>query len=220
MPKRLDTKLDGLVLIEPEVHGDERGFLVETYRDELWRQLGADIQTAQENHSRSGANILRGLHFQTSPGQAKLVRARLNGANLGADPGKIVSDLFATPPWDLPALLFADPAQGQKLLTAGLDFGSDAALTRFMVDNARRLGSAGKILFPIPNRRLSKRLYRLRAETLLVWGRADKLVPPVYAARWQEALPGARLAWIENAGHMLPLEQPAAVAGAVAKFLA
>jgi dTDP-4-dehydrorhamnose 3,5-epimerase len=74
MPKRLDTKLDGLVLIEPEVHGDERGFLVETYRDELWRQLGADIQTAQENHSRSGANILRGLHFQTSPGQAKLVR--------------------------------------------------------------------------------------------------------------------------------------------------
>ena len=89
-----------------------------------------------------------------------------------------------------------------------------------MVDNARRLGSAGKILFPIPNRRLSKRLYRLRAETLLVWGRADKLVPPVYAARWQELIPGARLAWIESAGHMLPLEQPAAVAEAVAKFLA
>ncbi len=74
MPKRLETKLGGLVLIEPEVHGDDRGFLVETYRDELWRDLGADISTAQENHSRSGANILRGLHFQTSPGQAKLVR--------------------------------------------------------------------------------------------------------------------------------------------------
>ena len=74
MPTRLETKLDGLVLIEPEVHGDERGFLVETFRAELWRELGVDIQTAQENHSRSGANILRGLHFQTSPGQAKLVR--------------------------------------------------------------------------------------------------------------------------------------------------
>jgi pimeloyl-ACP methyl ester carboxylesterase len=128
-------------------------------------------------------------------------------------------DLFATPPWELPPLLFADPAAGQKLLLAGLDFGNDAALTRFMVENARRLGSAGKILFPIPNRRLSKRLYRLRAETLLVWGRADKLVPPVYATRWQELLPQSRLAWIENAGHMLQLEQPAAVAEAVAGFL-
>ena len=74
MPRRLQTKLDGLVLIEPEVHGDERGFLVETFRDELWRELGVDMVTAQENHSRSGASILRGLHYQTTPGQAKLVR--------------------------------------------------------------------------------------------------------------------------------------------------
>jgi pimeloyl-ACP methyl ester carboxylesterase len=130
-----------------------------------------------------------------------------------------IPDLFATPPWELPGLLFADPAAGQKLLLAGLDFGNDAALTRFMVENARRLGSAGKVLFPIPNRRLSKRLYRLRADTLLVWGRQDKLVPPAYAARWQELIPSARLAWIDGAGHMLHLEQPAAVAGELARFL-
>jgi pimeloyl-ACP methyl ester carboxylesterase len=130
-----------------------------------------------------------------------------------------VPDLFATPPWELPALLFADAARGQKLLTAGLDFGNDAALTRFMVDNARRLGSAGKILFPIPNRRLSKRLYRLRAETLLVWGRQDKLVPLPYTSRWQELIPSAQLVLIDAAGHMLPLEQPQSVAGAVAAFL-
>jgi len=129
-------------------------------------------------------------------------------------------DLFATPPWELPPLLFADPAAGQKLMLAGLDFGNDAALTRFMVENARRLGSAGKILFPIPNRRLSKRLYRLRAATLLVWGQQDKLVPPVYAARWQELIPKARLAWVEGAGHMLHLEQPAAVVEAITGFLA
>jgi pimeloyl-ACP methyl ester carboxylesterase len=127
-----------------------------------------------------------------------------------------IPDLFATPPWELPGLLFADPAAGQKLLLAGLDFGDDAALTRFMVENARRLGSAGKILFPIPNRRLSKRLYRLRAETHLVWGRADKLVPPVYADAWQRAIPGARLTWIDGAGHMLHVEQPGKVAEAVA----
>jgi dTDP-4-dehydrorhamnose 3,5-epimerase len=74
MPKRLETRIEDLVLIEPEVHGDDRGFLVETFRDGLWRELGIDMQAAQENHSRSGKNILRGLHFQTSPGQAKLVR--------------------------------------------------------------------------------------------------------------------------------------------------
>jgi pimeloyl-ACP methyl ester carboxylesterase len=147
---------------------------------------------------------------------AKLALLAPVGLWLDAHP---LPDLFATPPWELPGLLFADPAAGQKLLLAGLDFGNDAALTRFMVENARRLGSAGKILFPIPNRRLSKRLYRLRADTLLVWGRQDKLVPPVYAARWQDLIPKARLAWIEGAGHMLQLEQPAAAAEAIAGFL-
>ena len=74
MPQALATKLEGLVLVEPEVHGDERGFLVETYSVERWRALGVDVDFVQDNHSRSGAGILRGLHFQTSPGQAKLVR--------------------------------------------------------------------------------------------------------------------------------------------------
>lgn len=74
MARRLETRLDGVVLIEPEVHGDERGFLVETYRGDRWRELGVGVDFVQDNHSRSARNILRGLHFQTSPGQAKLVR--------------------------------------------------------------------------------------------------------------------------------------------------
>jgi pimeloyl-ACP methyl ester carboxylesterase len=127
-------------------------------------------------------------------------------------------DLFATTPFELPGLLFADAAAGQRMLLAGLDFSNDRALTDFMVGNARRLGTAGKILFPIPNRRLSKRLYRLRAEVQLVFGREDRLVPLVYAQRWQEAVPGARLTVVDGAGHMLTLEQPAAVAEAIARF--
>ncbi len=74
MPKAAPTKIDGLVLVEPEVHGDRRGFLVETYSADRWRELGIDVEFVQDNHSRSRAGILRGLHFQTSPGQAKLVR--------------------------------------------------------------------------------------------------------------------------------------------------
>jgi len=74
MPRRLETALDGLVLVEPDPHGDERGFLVETYRADVWRGLGIDVEEfVQDNHSRSAQGTLRGLHFQTRPGQAKLV---------------------------------------------------------------------------------------------------------------------------------------------------
>ncbi len=74
MAQRLETKLDGLVLIEPDVHGDERGFFVETFSSEAWKEFGVDTEFLQHNHSRSGKGTLRGLHFQTSPGQSKLVR--------------------------------------------------------------------------------------------------------------------------------------------------
>jgi dTDP-4-dehydrorhamnose 3,5-epimerase len=74
MPSVLETRLEGLVLLEPTVHGDERGFLVETYSERAWREAGVDCEFVQDNHSRSRGGILRGLHFQTSPGQAKLVR--------------------------------------------------------------------------------------------------------------------------------------------------
>jgi dTDP-4-dehydrorhamnose 3,5-epimerase len=74
MAKRLETKLDGVVLLEPEVYGDDRGFLLESFSRTEWAEHGIDVGFVQDNHSRSGASILRGLHFQTEPGQAKLVR--------------------------------------------------------------------------------------------------------------------------------------------------
>jgi dTDP-4-dehydrorhamnose 3,5-epimerase len=70
----LDTSIEGLVLLEPDVHGDERGFLVETFSAQAWREAGVDVEFVQDNHSRSVKNTLRGIHFQTEPGQAKLVR--------------------------------------------------------------------------------------------------------------------------------------------------
>lgn len=74
MPERIETKLDGLVLLEPTVHGDSRGFMVETYRRDAWAELGIEVEFVQHNHSRSVEGTLRGIHFQTEPGQAKLVR--------------------------------------------------------------------------------------------------------------------------------------------------
>jgi dTDP-4-dehydrorhamnose 3,5-epimerase len=74
LPKRLETGIDGLVLLEVDAHGDERGFLLESFREDAWRELGVDVPFVQDNHSRSSQGILRGIHFQTRPGQAKLVR--------------------------------------------------------------------------------------------------------------------------------------------------
>ena len=130
-----------------------------------------------------------------------------------------IPDLFAMLPFELAPALFHDPEQGVKLLTGGLDFSDMTALQRFMVRNSRRLGTAGKILFPIPNRRLAKRLYRQRAETLVVWGREDRFIDPIYAERWLELLPRAELVFVEQAGHMVPYERPDEVAEAIAEFL-
>src|SRR5215213_3522525 len=70
--RRVDTRLDGPVLIEPVVHGDARGFFKETYRKAAFADLGVHDEFIQDNHSRSRLGVLRGMHFQ--PGQAKLVR--------------------------------------------------------------------------------------------------------------------------------------------------
>jgi dTDP-4-dehydrorhamnose 3,5-epimerase len=75
MPTLVDTAIGGLVAIEPRAFGDERGFLVESFRANRWRELGIDAEFVQENHSRSTQRgTLRGMHFQTDPGQGKLIR--------------------------------------------------------------------------------------------------------------------------------------------------
>ncbi|HEX8857386.1 MAG TPA: dTDP-4-dehydrorhamnose 3,5-epimerase [Thermoleophilaceae bacterium] len=73
--RELDTRLDGLVLIEADKHGDERGFFVETYRRSLYASFGIHDNFVQDNQSRSSRGVLRGMHFQVEPGQAKLIRA-------------------------------------------------------------------------------------------------------------------------------------------------
>ena len=131
-----------------------------------------------------------------------------------------IPDLFAMLPFELVGVLFADPKNGEKFLTGGIDFSNPEALQQFLVGNARRLGTAGKILFPIPNRRLSKRAYRLGAPTLLVWGSADRLIPLPYAERWRQLVPHAQLAVIDGGSHMVPYEQPDEVAAEIERFLA
>jgi dTDP-4-dehydrorhamnose 3,5-epimerase len=72
--ERLPTRLAGLALLAPRVFGDERGFFVETWRAEGWAAHGVPTEFAQDNQSRSRRGTVRGIHFQTRPGQGKLVR--------------------------------------------------------------------------------------------------------------------------------------------------
>jgi dTDP-4-dehydrorhamnose 3,5-epimerase len=70
----IDTKIPDVKLLEPQVFGDERGFFMETFRDEWFKENVVDRTFVQENHSKSVKGVLRGLHYQTENTQGKLVR--------------------------------------------------------------------------------------------------------------------------------------------------
>lgn len=145
-----------------------------------------------------------------------------------------IPDLFSLLPFELPELLFHDPRKGAELLTGGFEFQGSGAedfaallrrfedldfLQKLLIDNARKLGMAGKILFPIPERGLAERLPRVRARTTLIWGESDRFVPPRYAEAFLELLPGASLERIAEAGHMAPYEKPDEVLAALGRAL-
>jgi len=72
--KRHESWFQGLIVLEPDVFKDSRGFFLETYNAARYRDLGIDVEFVQDNHSRSVRGTIRGLHFQIDPGQPKLVR--------------------------------------------------------------------------------------------------------------------------------------------------
>jgi dTDP-4-dehydrorhamnose 3,5-epimerase len=74
--KAIKTDIEGLLIIEPAVFGDDRGFFFESYNRKKFGEIaGRDVDFVQDNHSRSEKNVLRGLHYQIQQPQGKLVRA-------------------------------------------------------------------------------------------------------------------------------------------------
>lgn len=72
--KKVETGIKDLIVIEPTVFGDDRGFFMESYSKKDFSEIGMDIEFVQDNHSKSKKGVLRGLHFQTQHVQGKLVR--------------------------------------------------------------------------------------------------------------------------------------------------
>lgn len=71
--KVIETELPGVLIIEPRVFGDRRGFFLESYHEQRYREAGIDVRFVQDNHSRSHRGVLRGLHYQLVQPQGKLV---------------------------------------------------------------------------------------------------------------------------------------------------
>ncbi len=72
--KKIETKIEGVYIIEPTVYGDNRGYFMETYSDKEFAEIGLNYHFVQDNQSKSRKGVLRGLHFQKENTQAKLVR--------------------------------------------------------------------------------------------------------------------------------------------------
>jgi pimeloyl-ACP methyl ester carboxylesterase len=118
----------------------------------------------------------------------------------------------------LRARLFRDPdGEAARRLFGAAEPPEALAAARIRLTWA--MGATGKFIWPIPDKGLKKRIHRVKAPTLLVWGKDDRLVPPVYADEFTRRLPGARVQTVEGAGHAPQLERPETVARMVHEFL-
>lgn len=72
--KKVPTELNDCFVLDPVIHGDERGFFIESWNEKTFSSIGLDVSFVQDNHSRSTRNVLRGLHYQINRPQGKLVR--------------------------------------------------------------------------------------------------------------------------------------------------
>ena len=129
-----------------------------------------------------------------------------------------VYDIFATTPKELAERLFFDPTQpGAKAISEAPD--EQERFIAFMVDRAKSMATSAKYLWPIPNRGLDKRSHRISTPTLLVWGEADRIIPPSYAKAYQKLIPHAQIAMVPKASHLPDVEQPQALAKTVLDFV-
>ena len=135
-----------------------------------------------------------------------------------------VADLFGRVTAEIVPLLFHDQscqAARNMLAVSSLMSEKDDRTdeqVELLIAIARGLRTAAKFLFPIPERGLERRLRRITAPTLIVWGANDGLVPPLYAKLFAERIPGARLEILDRVGHLIGLERPEPYAELLIRF--
>ena len=127
-----------------------------------------------------------------------------------------IPDISTLDPGDLPRLLFADPTGPLAAAMPAPNPTDPEALFQA----AMGMASILQFIWPIPDKGLSRRAYRIKADTLIVWGAQDGLIDPSYGPAFAAAIPNARLEVVDRAGHVPQLEQAATVIDLVNRFLA
>ena len=127
-------------------------------------------------------------------------------------------DFFAAPPDVMLKALYVNP---DKVMAAmpQVDPQDQEAIIRATLDRAMSLAASGKFIWPIWDKGLKKRIHRISAPTLLIWGDQDGLNPPVYGHHWQKLIDGSSLATIPGTAHAPMAEKPEAFVKAVTDFL-
>jgi pimeloyl-ACP methyl ester carboxylesterase len=151
------------------------------------------------------------------PGRARRL-ALLDPIGFWRDDAPVTNWMMLNPT-ELPGYLFRDPAgeAARRMFAPGED-AEAKAMARVQLMWA--MGATGKFIWPLPDKGLGKRIHRVSAPTLLVWGKDDRLVPLAYADEFSRRIPGARVEVVDQAGHLPHLEQPDAVSRLVGDFLA
>lgn len=181
------------------------------YYNELLDELGIERATVV-GHSFGG--MVAAELAATSPQRVERL-VLIAPLGLWRDDHPVV-DLSGVPPATLPELLLADPTGPLAALLPAPDPSDPEQLFRASLTMASIL----QFTWPLPDKGLAKRLYRLKAPTLLVWGAEDRLVHPAYGDDFGAALRDARLEVIPGAGHLPQLEQFDATRAAIEAFLA
>ena len=133
---------------------------------------------------------------------------------LWRDDAPIPNWMILTPASDLPKYLFYDPEGPIARAVFGAAPDAEAQIKMIWC-----MACTGKFVWPIPDKGLKKRIHRIQSPTMVLWGKQDRLVPPIYADEFARRIPGARVEMLEETGHALTLERPARAAALIHEFL-
>ena len=145
----------------------------------------------------------------------KLVLANAVGLWLDDHP---IADFFAMTPDQLALALWHDPNSAVARAMMAVPQDEKAQLEAYLI-RMQHLATAGKFLWPIPDKGLKKRIHRIIAPTCIIWGPSDGVTPVVYAREFQQRIPGSQVTIMPQCGHMPMYEDPAGFVSAVVGFL-
>jgi len=182
--------------------------------DELLGALGLDA-AALVGHSFGG--MVACEVAAAYPGRARRL-ALIDPLGLWRDSDRIVNWMMLEPS-RMRAQIFRDPDGAAARQMFGGPSEQPEAEVAARIRLMWAMGATGKFIWPIPDKGLKKRIHRVKAPTLIVWGKDDRVVPPIYADEFAQRLPAARVQTVDAAGHAPHLEQPAAVARMIGEFL-